>query len=139
VSTVTGTVDTRPIVSIFVVYGCDVRDSSGNLQAASCHVEFLMADPVVGEVLAALHTVEFCRDKGFSLIVLEGDSLLVVQAINNTRVNWSRIGLIIDDIPNILKGFKWRKICHTKQQGNKAAHTLACTSRSSTGFKSYLD
>jgi hypothetical protein len=65
-------------------YGCVIRDSSGNLQAASCHVEFLMVDPVVGEALAALHTVEFCRDKGFSSIVLQGDSLLVVQAINNT-------------------------------------------------------
>jgi ribonuclease HI len=64
--------------------GCVIRDSSGNLQAASCHVEFLMADPMVGKALAALHTVEFCKDKSFSSIVLEGDSLLVVQAINNT-------------------------------------------------------
>jgi ribonuclease HI len=95
-------------------YGCVIRDSGGNFQAASCHVEFLMADPVVGEALAVLHTVEFCRDNGFSSIVLEGDSLLVVQAINNTGVNWSRIGFIIDDIRNILKGFQWWKICHTK-------------------------
>jgi hypothetical protein len=88
-------------------------------------VEFLMADPVVGEALAVLHMVEFCRDNGFSSIVLEGDSLLVVQAINNTGVNWSRIGFIIDDIRNILKGFQWWKICHTKRQENRAAHTLA--------------
>jgi ribonuclease HI len=84
-----------------------------------------MVDPVVGEALAALHTVEFCRHNGFSSIVLEGDSLLVVQAINNTGVNWSRIGFIIDDIRNILKGFQWWKICHTKRQGNRVAHTLA--------------
>jgi hypothetical protein len=94
-------------------YGCVIRDFSGNLQAASCHVEFLMADPVVGEALAALHTMEFCRDNGFSSIVLEGDSLLI-QAIDNTGVNWNMIGFIIDDIRIILKRFMWWRICHTK-------------------------
>jgi hypothetical protein len=40
-------------------------------------------------------------------------------------VNWSRIGFIIDDIRNILKGFQLWMNCHIKRQGNRAAHTLA--------------
>jgi hypothetical protein len=38
-------------------------------------------EPVIGEAMAALVAVEFCRDLGLQDIVLEGDSMLVVNAI----------------------------------------------------------
>lgn len=64
-------------------FGCTVRDIHGTVLVAFCHMVDTVVDPVVAEVLVALRTVEFCKNRGFTLIILEGDSLLVVQAINS--------------------------------------------------------
>jgi ribonuclease HI len=106
-------------------FGCTVRDIHGTVLAAFCHMVDTVVDPVVAEALAALRTVEFCKNRGFTLIILEGDSLLVVQAINSSGVNWSRYGIIIEDIQNVLQGFQNWKTCHIKWQGNMVAHKLA--------------
>jgi hypothetical protein len=46
-------------------FGGTVQDFGGNVKAAVCHSVNIVADRVVGEALAALFMVEFCRDKGF--------------------------------------------------------------------------
>jgi hypothetical protein len=75
---------------------------------------------------AALHTVEFCRNRSFTRIILEGDSLLVVQAINRNGGNWSTMhGNIIADIQEGFLGFRSWKTCHTKRGANSTAHILA--------------
>ncbi|XP_035545902.1 uncharacterized protein LOC118348408 [Juglans regia] len=39
-------------------------------------------DPLLGEAIAALRAVKFCAELGLRTIILEGDSLNVVNAIN---------------------------------------------------------
>jgi len=58
------------------------------------------------------------------VFVLEGDSLIVVQAINCAGENWSKYENIIANIQAILTRFNIWKTCHTKRT-NSAAHILA--------------
>jgi ribonuclease HI len=44
--------------------------------------------PVIVEAMGALQATEFCRDLGLSDLMLEGDSLQVVQAINAEGDQW---------------------------------------------------
>ena len=41
-------------------------------------------DPVTVEATAALHAVELCRDVGVQDLILEGDSMVVVKAIESS-------------------------------------------------------
>jgi ribonuclease HI len=76
------------------------------VQADFCLQVNILAEPVVGEALAALQMIEFCRIRGYTRIILEGDSLIVVQAINRIGENWSRYENIIADIQAVLAGFR---------------------------------
>jgi hypothetical protein len=69
--------------------------------------------------------VEFCGDKGSLSLFLEGDSFLVVYAINRLGVNWSRYEIIIKDIQDILRGFQFWKTCHIKK--GKEIGLLTCS------------
>jgi ribonuclease HI len=95
------------------------------VHAVFCHSVDALVDPVVADALTTLHTVEFCRNWSYTRLILEGDSLLVVQAINRTRVNWSRHENIIAYIKEVLTSIYSWKTCHTKQRANSTAHILA--------------
>jgi len=71
-------------------------------------------DPVVVETIAALRATEYCRNRGFSNIILEGDSLQVVQSLAKTDFNWTQHGQIMEDIREIMRSFQDWWIVHTK-------------------------
>jgi ribonuclease HI len=58
---------------------------------------FLATSEVV-EALAALHAVEISKEMDFHDIILEGDTIQIVNVIKATNNNWSSIGHIVDDI-----------------------------------------
>lgn len=93
--------------------------------AALSHSVIVMRNSEVAQALAALHTVEFCKNQGFNSIILEGDSLIVVNAINRVWLNWSFLENIILDIQILLKEFLYWKVCYTPRGTNIAAHSLA--------------
>jgi hypothetical protein len=59
----------------------------------------------VVETIAALRATEYCRNRGFSNIILEGDSLQVVQSLAKTDFNWTQHGQIMEDIREIMRSF----------------------------------
>jgi ribonuclease HI len=79
-------------------YGGIVRDFQRKVKAAFCLPVNISVEPIVGEALAVFQMVKFCRNRGFTRIILKGDSLLVLQAINYTCENWSKYGNIIVNI-----------------------------------------
>lgn len=62
--------------------GCEVivRDHEGFIIVAQCKRLDVFQQPIIVEALASLVAVEFSRDLGLPDIILEGDSLRVVQA-----------------------------------------------------------
>jgi ribonuclease HI len=62
---------------------------------------------------------------GTQQIILEGDSKIVIQAIQSQVPNRCRYGQIIDDIFRVLRGFRSWTAEHVKREANGAVHTLA--------------
>jgi hypothetical protein len=42
------------------------------------------------------------KDLGLHYIILEGDVLQVVKALNDTCINWSKFGQLVEDIRTVL-------------------------------------
>jgi hypothetical protein len=55
-----------------------VRDSNGRVYVVGSFSLGTCMDPIVAKTIAALRAVEYCRNRGFLNIILEGDSLQVV-------------------------------------------------------------
>jgi predicted chitinase len=72
--------------------GFIVRDSTGKLVVAAS--QFISASPdlVVSEAIAALRAVKFSRNRGLAKIIMEGDSLQVVNVINMAGTNGAYMG-----------------------------------------------
>jgi len=62
--------------------GIVVQNEKGEFVAAMAKVLHFINDPTVAEALAAWHAANLCVDRGFHRVVLEGDSLVVVSALN---------------------------------------------------------
>jgi ribonuclease HI len=82
-------------------------------------------EPVVAEALGALVATELSRDLGLRDIELEGDSLLVVNAIKDSGTQWSSYGHIVGDVRYVLNNMRSWEIGHVKHGANGAAHDLA--------------
>jgi ribonuclease HI len=82
-------------------------------------------DPTTAEATAALHAVELCRDVGIQNLILEGDSLAVVKAIESRVQTNHYYGQIIEDIRVVLSSRRSWSVRHTKREANGAAHGLA--------------
>jgi hypothetical protein len=77
--------------------GIIVRDHMGFVIAAQCDRLDVFQEPVIAEALASLVGVEFSRDLGLPDIILEGDSLQVVQTFCESGQNFRPYGQIIND------------------------------------------
>lgn len=104
--------------------GIIVRDSRGMVCAALRKTFQSLQEPVVGEGMAALAAVEFCKEIGLQEIWLEGDSLLIIKALKDQADSWSRYGHIIADIQWVLRHFRRWDVGHVKRTANEAAHIL---------------
>ena len=58
-------------------------------------------------------------------VVLEGDSLLVMAALNSKNPSLAPYGLMIQDSLSFSLAFSKLSYSHTKREGNTVAHNLA--------------
>jgi hypothetical protein len=85
-----------------------------------------LIDPLLAKAKATLLAVRKAFEVGFHSIVLEGDSLLVIQAIQNlpNAQIWT-IDSVIFDIQSLLAKFSFWYASHTCRELNTAAHSIA--------------
>jgi ribonuclease HI len=105
--------------------GVIIRDGNGLVTAALSRTVNARMDPTTAEATAALHAVELCRDVGVQNLILEGDSLAVVKAIESRAQINHYYGQIIEDIRVVLSSRRSWSVRHTKREANGAAHGLA--------------
>ncbi|XP_062176144.1 uncharacterized protein LOC133881222 [Alnus glutinosa] len=105
--------------------GIIARDELGEVRAALCTALPYIQNPSVAEAFGARRAVEFARERGFSFIVIEGDSREVVLALGNSGDCCVSYGDLISDARALLSSFLHWKIAHVGREGNKAAHCLA--------------
>ncbi|XP_042974637.1 uncharacterized protein LOC122306269 [Carya illinoinensis] len=105
--------------------GVVVRDWNGQVVATLRSQRDLFPDPLLAESIVALKAVILCNQLNMQDIILEGDSLNVVQMIKGEEKNWSCTGMIIQDTRTLLKKMKNWSVMHVSRNFNSIAHCLA--------------
>ncbi|XP_035551702.1 uncharacterized protein LOC118349877 [Juglans regia] len=105
--------------------GVIVRNSEGSVMASLCSSMDLIPDPLLGEAVAARRASSFCAELGLQHIILEGDSLSVVKAIQHKEDSWSDTRLVIRDIKIMLSKTRSWSVLHVHREVNVIAHHLA--------------
>ena len=67
----------------------------------------------------------FARDMGFPEIALEGDSVMVSNAMAGISPPPSSIASVVCEISSLLSAFHSFSISHVGRKGNKVSHLLA--------------
>jgi ribonuclease HI len=105
--------------------GVVIRDDRGRVVAAKASFVSGIVNPIVAESMGAWQAVVMCCNLRFPLVVLEGDSLIVVSALNKEEPCWSSFGHIIEDIRAKLQDIPSVRVQHVPRDANKVAHVLA--------------
>ena len=105
--------------------GIIVRDKEGLVIASMATRVPQQLQLIEIEALVANKALEFAREMDISDVVLEGDSLLVMTALNSKNPGLAPFGLMIQDSLSLSSDFSKLSYSHTKREGNTVAHNLA--------------
>ena len=115
-----------------------IRDWEGQIIVAlSQKVRYLSSVDLV-EALAMSRAVSFAKELSIHQMVIEGDSLRVIQAINGTRPVRTMYGHVIDDIRFLSSSISC-SFLHVKRKVNRLAHALARQAVSSADTDVWLE
>nr|POE45939.1 hypothetical protein CFP56_61396 [Quercus suber] len=109
----------------FTGLGVIIRNDLGLAMAASSQLIPLPTSVEMVEVLAARNAICLARELMFDKVIVEGDSELVIKALNSTSYSSSSFGHIIRDIKIVASVLNEVVYCHTRRQGNKVAHKIS--------------
>ena len=105
--------------------GVVVRDHHREIIAALKRRETGSPESIQAEFVGALMAAEFSRDLGLQDLILEGDSISIVNVLRSSVPNWSPFGQIIEDACGILFSRRSWDVMHVKREANMVAHFLA--------------
>ncbi|KAK8526420.1 hypothetical protein V6N13_017456 [Hibiscus sabdariffa] len=106
------------------------RNSQGLIMAACASPHSNVVDVFVAEAIACKQAVQFAKELGFSNVVIEGESLIVLKKINLCALDLSIIAPIVFDIKELSLGFHSIIFSFVRRDANNAAHVLARECRS---------
>ena len=99
--------------------GVVVRDEEGRVMGASCKKISAPMGAVEAEAKAFEVGLQFARDMLIHDFILEGDSLLLVNALNEVSSPPSAVAAIVSCSLSAPKDFRKVEISHLKRAGNR--------------------
>ena len=87
-------------------FGMVLRDEQGSILAAFSKTLVGRLDILKAEAKACLTAIQFCQGLGFSRIHLEGDAQGVISALNSEHLDWSNMGVLVEDIKHKLQSLQ---------------------------------
>jgi ribonuclease HI len=105
--------------------GIILRNHEGKVRAAWSLSKPGLLEPAAAEAVSLFHGMKFCKELGISNLTLEGDSLVVISAIQKRDASSSRIGHLIGDIVEVWNSSPGWQFEHVRRESNRAAHGLA--------------
>ena len=105
--------------------GVVVRDSKGEIIAALSQKILEPHSVDAAEALACSRAVVFAKELCLLSVIVEGDSMQIVQAASNKRANLTLFGHVINEIHESCSSFNRISFQHVRRDGNKLAHSLA--------------
>ena len=105
--------------------GAIIRDSGGNFIAACCDSNDFAIDVAAMEASALLAGLQLAEQFEAQSLVVESDSMEVVDAVHNPSDYRGSGAVIIDDCRQLLVGLGMATTQHCPREANMAAHVLA--------------
>lgn len=106
--------------------GVIVRDDKGTFVAALAKKAAGISSPIVVEAIAAREAALFVLNVHAVKMILEGDALLVLSALQNTGESCnSPHGHLFIDTRKLMQGIQHWSFKHTRREANKVVHRLA--------------
>ncbi|CAL5355830.1 unnamed protein product [Camellia sinensis] len=109
--------------------GVVIRNSMGEVMAAMTEQLPFWVDADCVEAFAAAKAIDLATDLGFSDIILEGDSLNIVKALQEGVELLSEYGHLVSQVVAASKLLRHFQVCHVGRMGNMLAHGLAPMAR----------
>ena len=106
-------------------FGAIIHNEKGEVMAGMSVKGAFVHNSVEAEALACMRAVEFSIEAGFSRLVIEGDNVMVMNAISCSADDNSLLGHIFEDIQNLICELLYVSISCIKRGGNIVAHSLA--------------
>ena len=104
--------------------GVVVRDVEGMVIAALSQNIQLPSSVDSVEALAARRAIILAQEISLTQVVVEGDSLKVIAAINSPKQSRTQWGHIIEDIKKASLCLQACSFCHVSRGGNSLGHSL---------------
>ena len=105
--------------------GVVFRDSGGNIIAALSQKIKLSQTVELAEALAAKRAVTFAAELSIFKVMVEGDCMRVVRALNGHGSCLTMFGHVIEETRRLGSCLELYSFHHVKREGNKLAHSLA--------------
>ncbi|XP_035545068.1 uncharacterized protein LOC118348173 [Juglans regia] len=105
--------------------GAVLRDEKGRILMAFSRAEILLKGSESLELLAIFRGMQQCVTMGVSHLVVESDSLLSIDALNDDSMTNSLLGVIYYEIKKLASCFVLCLFSHVYREGNRVAHKLA--------------
>ncbi|KAL0006371.1 hypothetical protein SO802_013932 [Lithocarpus litseifolius] len=106
-------------------YGAVILNVNGEVMAALLAKGGAVGDSEEVEVMACQKALEFDVDAAFTEVILERDNAMVLKMISQAQPNFSRLGLIYEDIWCLAVGFRSISVNYVRRSANNVAHALA--------------
>ncbi|KAK9999046.1 hypothetical protein SO802_018649 [Lithocarpus litseifolius] len=119
--------------------GVVFRDHSGQVIAALSQRIGLSRTVELAEALAARRAVEFARELSLFDVILEGDCLRVVQALNASGGCNTLYGHVVNETKRLGADLRHCSYQHVCREGNKLAHCLARRAVSSADIDVWVE
>ena len=102
-----------------------IRNKKGEVMVAIAERGGVVRDSEEVEVIACCKALEFAIDASFTEIILEGDNAMVMKVISQAQQDFSRLGVIYEDIWCLAVGFRTITYNCVRRSANSVAHALA--------------
>ena len=121
------------------VLGVVVHDCQGNAIASLSEQAPLLFSPVIIEAMDAAKAMTFAQELGIADFMLEGDSEVVINTFQSTKVSLSTFGHLLESVKSILVTSKCIVFSHIHRTGNRVVHNLAKHARHVRGLSVWVE
>ncbi|XVE59891.1 hypothetical protein DITRI_Ditri05aG0083600 [Diplodiscus trichospermus] len=97
-----------------------------------------LLDAMLAEALSCREALSWLKGMGIPSMVVEFDSLLLINAIIGHRSNFTYLGDIVDDYKILAKSFENYVFTHVRRSANQAAHMLTRAVGSMPGHQQWV-
>ena len=119
--------------------GVILRNSEGEAMVSLTERAMLPFTAIEVEALAARRALLLALEIGFDRVILEGDSQVLITALQNNSYSLSHFGHLVQDIQYLASCFSEIHYSHVRRHCNTVAHALARRANSVSHYQVWME